>query len=66
MARGPVTDKTGLTSTYDFSFEWDPKDPDSFLSEMQVALGLRVEAVKTPMDFLIIDKAEKPAPDGVR
>jgi uncharacterized protein (TIGR03435 family) len=60
MARGPVTDETGLTGSYDFSFEWTPNDPGSFISEMQAQLGLRVEPVKVPAEFLVVDHAEKP------
>jgi len=43
IAHGPVTDKTGLSAKYDFSFEWPTGEPDAFLSEMQAQLGLRVE-----------------------
>jgi uncharacterized protein (TIGR03435 family) len=62
MAHGPVTDNTGLTGTYDFEFEFQPGEPDAFLSDMQFALGLHLESTKTPMDFLIIDRADKPSP----
>jgi len=55
MAGGAVTDKTGLTDKYDFSFDWQPSDPGSFLSEMQIQLGLRVESMKTSAEFLVID-----------
>ena len=62
QARGRVIDGTGLTGRYDFTFEWLPDDPSSFLSEMQVALGLRVKTMKQPREFLVIDHAEKPTP----
>ena len=61
MARGQVIDKTGLTDKYDFSFEWEPGDPGSFLGELQSNLGLRVASMKTRMEFIIIDHAEKPS-----
>ena len=61
MAGGQVIDKSGLTEKYDFSFEWQPGDPGSFLSELQVALGLGVESIKTQAEFIVIDHAEKPS-----
>ena len=62
MAGGPVTDKTGLTAKYTFTFEWPTGDPGAFLSEMQAELGLRVESMKIPTEYLIFDRAEKPQP----
>ena len=63
IAGGQVIDKTGLTEKYDFSFEWQPGEPGAFLSELQVDLGFRVESIKTPAEFIVIDHAEKPDPN---
>ncbi len=60
-----VADKTGLTGLYDFSFEFAPvrlstaggetPDAPSLFSAIQSA-GLKLEARKAPMKFLIVDR----------
>jgi uncharacterized protein (TIGR03435 family) len=72
----PVADKTGLSGTYDFDVSWRPDDsqfkgrfagsqesqsdlPDLFTALKDI--GLRLEAVKSPVRFLRIDHAEKPS-----
>src|ERR1700756_4141982 len=70
----PVADKTSLTGTYDFDLSWRPDDnqfkgrfagsreaqgdlPD--LSTALKEIGLRLETVKSVVQFLRIDHAEK-------
>ena len=72
----PVADKTGLSGTYDFELSWRPDDsqfkgrfagsqeaqsdlPDLFTALKDI--GLRLETVKSPIQFLRIDRAEKPS-----
>uniref|UniRef100_Q01T49 TIGR03435 family protein n=1 Tax=Solibacter usitatus (strain Ellin6076) TaxID=234267 RepID=Q01T49_SOLUE len=72
----PVADKTGLTGAYDFDLAWRPDDdqfkgrfagsreaqsdlPDLFAALKEI--GLRLETIKSPVQFLRIDHAEKPS-----
>jgi len=62
-----VEDKTGLTGTYDFTFDWelDPGAPDatgaSMFAALKEQLGLRLDAHKAQVEMLVIDNAEKPS-----
>lgn len=66
----PVIDLTGLTGFYDVHLEWAPDDaspaettgseplPDIFRAVEQ-QLGLHLESRNTPIDILVIDRADK-------
>jgi uncharacterized protein (TIGR03435 family) len=67
----PVVDKTGLTGKYDFSMKYARTTgaaqtadngadaaPD-LLTAIQDQLGLRLNATKGPLDFLVIDSATR-------
>jgi uncharacterized protein (TIGR03435 family) len=70
----PVVDRTGLSGRYDFDLEWspdetqfdgnvpprNPDEPDLFTA-MQQQLGLRLEAMKGPIDALVIDQVQRPS-----
>ena len=62
-ARRSVIDKTGLQGDFDFKFDWSPQDPNSpsIFTALQEQLGLKLQAEKGPLEFLIIDHAEKPS-----
>ncbi len=70
----PVVDKTGLTSTYDFTLKWTPDQipngasPNddsgpSIFTAIQEQLGLKLVPAKGPVEVLVIDQIEKPSPD---
>jgi uncharacterized protein (TIGR03435 family) len=72
MLDRPVLDKTGLTGTYDIKLTYTPdvksnrdSEPDmsdiSVFTAVQSQLGLRLEPQKAMVEFLIVDKAEKPS-----
>jgi hypothetical protein len=69
----PVIDRTGLTGTYDFDLWFaappsaaePPARPDlpSIFTAVQEQLGLRLEPARAPLEFLSIERIERPTPD---
>jgi uncharacterized protein (TIGR03435 family) len=66
----PVLDRTGLTGSYDFTLDWSPdfggaRPPDPGAAELftalQEQLGLKLELRKEPLEFIVIDHAERPS-----
>jgi uncharacterized protein (TIGR03435 family) len=67
-----VQDRTGLAGGFDFELAWSgglkpasgaPGDPPSVFTALQEQLGLRLEPSRGAVDVLVIDSAERPAPD---
>jgi uncharacterized protein (TIGR03435 family) len=71
-----VIDRTGLSGIYDFVLRWTPenfqnpagnagpsRDGTLIFTALQEQLGLKLEAQRGPVEFLIIDKVERPTPD---
>jgi uncharacterized protein (TIGR03435 family) len=66
-----VINKTGLTGAFDFHLEWAPQRTSdvplddsgapSIFTAVQEQLGLRLEAGKGPVEFFVIDHAERPS-----
>jgi uncharacterized protein (TIGR03435 family) len=64
----PILDQTGLKGRYDFQLKWltdeshsmDPDAPPGLFTAIQEQLGLKLEAVKAPVDVMVIDKVERP------
>lgn len=62
----PVLDKTGLTGYYDLKLDWssdarDDPEPQAITIPVAVRdqLGLRLEERKEPLEFIVVDHAEK-------
>ena len=62
----PVLDRTGLKGVYNFSLVWtpdaiaDPTEPSIFTAVRQ-QLGLKLESKRAPVEFLVIDRLERPS-----
>jgi uncharacterized protein (TIGR03435 family) len=72
----PVIDKTGLTGYYDFTLAFLPELPPGFSKDnlpeamrdrpsifdaLRQQLGLKLEAQKGPVEYYVVEHAEKPA-----
>jgi uncharacterized protein (TIGR03435 family) len=64
-------DKTGLSGSFDFNFDWGPlasnpqqppQEPEAgFLKDLNDQLGLKLEPQTGPVKIFIIDHVEKPS-----
>ena len=61
----PVTDKTGITGSYDIAFSYNPK-PEDYESNLPVlnaalkqATGLQLKEQKVPVETIVIDSVDK-------
>ena len=66
-----VVDRTGLTGRFDWDLQWtgDPLaiaaagSGVSLFTAVREQLGLRLEGQRAVVDVLVVERAEKPAPD---
>lgn len=68
-----VIDRTGLTGAYDFEMRYArdilrtgsaaAADLPTVFTALQEQLGLKLEGARGPVEFLVIDRAERPLPD---
>jgi uncharacterized protein (TIGR03435 family) len=76
IVQRPVVDRTGLTGNWDFVLTFTPEQqrarPEitgadsngpSIFTAMEEQLGLKLEATTGPVQVLVVDRAEWPAPD---
>jgi uncharacterized protein (TIGR03435 family) len=72
----PAVDHTGLTGKYDFAIDFTPYLPDAknmspdrpdmtaiLKAALHDELGLNMDAAKTQVEVLVIDRVEKPSPN---
>ena len=60
----PVVDKTGLAGSYDIKVDFAPEGSTdsalpSIFTALEETLGLRLEAAKVPVAFVVIDRVER-------
>jgi uncharacterized protein (TIGR03435 family) len=73
LLQRPVIDRTGLSERFDFNLEWKPNDSavdpaaspaadfaPSLLAALDEQLGLKLEAQRAPIEYIVIDSAEPP------
>jgi uncharacterized protein (TIGR03435 family) len=67
-------DRTGLKGSFDMELKWRPdnlrstsapqaSDLPSIFAALQEQLGLRLESQRAPVEFLHVDRIERPTPD---
>jgi uncharacterized protein (TIGR03435 family) len=69
----PVVDRTGLTGAFDAHLSWaaddrlqvsgDASAAPTLVTALREQLGLRLERTTVPVEVLVIDRIERPAPD---
>jgi uncharacterized protein (TIGR03435 family) len=65
----PVVDMTGLKGFFDITLDWTPANiqpgpadtSPSLFTAIQEQLGLKLEARKSPFEFIVIDSVERPS-----
>jgi uncharacterized protein (TIGR03435 family) len=60
----PIIDKTGLEDRYAFEFDFtvEPGTPpgDTMAAAVERKLGLKLESRKEPLDYIVVDRLERP------
>ena len=65
----PLVDQTGISGRHDFTLRYtydeahatDPNAPPGLFTAIQEQLGLKLDAVKAPIDVFAIDRVEQPS-----
>jgi uncharacterized protein (TIGR03435 family) len=59
-----VVDRTGLTGGFDMDMKWTPDELGTnadLFGALQEQLGLKLEAIRAPVEVIIIESASKPS-----
>jgi bla regulator protein blaR1 len=60
----PLINRTGITGLVAFHLTYSGQDPGAIASAMKEQLGLDLRPARGPHDFVVLDHAERPTPDG--
>ena len=67
LVQRPVVDRTGLTGKFDWDIRYSEDQNNTDLPSIYAALpeqlGLKLNAVRGPVEMLIVDHVEQPTPD---
>jgi uncharacterized protein (TIGR03435 family) len=69
VADRPVFDRTGLQGFFDFTLEWTPEtarsdstaNGPSLFTALEEQLGLKLQPEKSALEYLVVDRAERPS-----
>ncbi|MGH9240222.1 MAG: TIGR03435 family protein [Vicinamibacterales bacterium] len=75
VTQRPVVDRTGIAGDFNYNIEFTPFSPPpdlvtrgaplvagpSLFTALEEAMGLRLEAARIPMEFLVIERVERPS-----
>jgi uncharacterized protein (TIGR03435 family) len=59
-----VVDRTGLTGAYELELRWTPDEFEAggaLATALREQLGLKLEAIRAPVEVIVVDKAERPS-----
>jgi uncharacterized protein (TIGR03435 family) len=59
-----VVDHTGLTGGFDMDMKWTPDELGTnadLFGALQEQLGLKLEAIRAPVEVIVIESAAKPS-----
>lgn len=59
-----VVDRTGLAGNFDIDMKWTPDELGTnaeLFTALQDQLGLKLEAIRAPVEVIVIDSAQRPA-----
>jgi uncharacterized protein (TIGR03435 family) len=60
---GPIVDRTNLRGVFDFTLTADEDVGPSVFTALEEQLGLKLERQSVPVEFVVIDSAERPTQD---
>lgn len=74
VVQRPLIDRTGLSEPFDFDLEWAPINvgvdvaaapaqefAPSLLAALDEQLGVKLDAQRAPIEYVVIDSAERPS-----
>jgi uncharacterized protein (TIGR03435 family) len=57
----PILDMTGIQGQFDITLDWSAETGPSIFTAIEEQSGLRLEARKVPIEYVVIDSIERPS-----